>query len=1147
MARSPAPVTSYQALRAKLNGLSYVQPFGEESLALVERLLEDLLKSAESYRLLQRAVAEREKQTQEVVKELEALHQEQPQLWRENVELHRRLLHNSEETSKRRRAWSQKHDLAIQELKRLQFLQRIQEARREELDQSVESLKARVLEMKKTARTRESRGIMMRGGAPPVRETRRRHIQVAQLLPSSEGAVGLPMRVAELGEELATARQKAVQEAQALEQAEAREEAAAADLRRYRQHVTEQERLDGEDKADDLQEEESQLSLLQEELQQQCAALRPHLAAAERRAELAEQRMAKGLRDVSSAQQRLLVAKQAALQLQQHPKDLVAPVPLLLDNKAQEMEERALEEELLSLKKAEEDAARVQEEEHLAQCCQLEEELRTAEANRPSERFQRSKAKLSELHADAAQSRRLRADLLARLAALKTHQEMQSRLLETQRLEVQASEEAVLRSSHEALQAEDQELQMDSKLRSAKGEVQTLEAYLQRSSSERQQLLNEVSLGRQEEAALEQEEQARQNAQLRLSRELESARAGAWEAEAKKVETRRKEEDLRATHAQLVSELASQEAELVSVQRGHRELSKSVGTTLQELDVAREECQSEQTNVAALQVRLRQLRPLQSARQEEAHEMEEQLERMRQELLQKEKLRAEAVEAQEEQAQQAQNAEDAEAEATSARQKLQEARHLESAAQRTMEELQAREMRLARAVEPLEQQERQLRREVTMQTEELVEEQRRLEQTKQGPRSVRNRLQELTEEARSLREHIADLESDQQSLQRAADVAGAGLLQLQQEAQDLQRQRGDMQWTIDKLQQAIAHQQGDLADDTRSTSSALDALRLVEAEVQGTASDLSERGKEEKTALEDLRHMTRENQLLHQQLRQHRSRAQQLDSASKEHEAQHLPMLQELRGREFQRDSLLAACQEAVEERQRTELAVDALNQQVESYVSELQELHGSFEQLRTKEEAAQSGFRDNDTEVAVLRARMTDATQRLEMQEFAEEELRAERSKLRLAAGAQQRSINEAVLGAQSVAAQAEALRSEVNGLQKELDQAREQLLDERRRADEAARSQRNLQALLAAQRQMQLQKEAERDRLRRTALEHGAGGLALGPDADDETSSLEQTLEDLAQLESQMAKEEQFLAEEAARLRQPQRPRATAMSSDK
>ncbi|CAL1172309.1 unnamed protein product [Cladocopium goreaui] len=97
MARSPAKpsLSAFQALRSKLNGLSYVQPFSEESLALVERLLEDLLKSAESYRVLQRAVAKRETQTQEVVAELEVLHDEQPQLLRENVELHKRLLHSS--------------------------------------------------------------------------------------------------------------------------------------------------------------------------------------------------------------------------------------------------------------------------------------------------------------------------------------------------------------------------------------------------------------------------------------------------------------------------------------------------------------------------------------------------------------------------------------------------------------------------------------------------------------------------------------------------------------------------------------------------------------------------------------------------------------------------------------------------------------------------------------------------------------------------------------------------------------------------------------------------------------------------------------------------------------------------------------------
>eukprot|EP00435_Cladocopium_sp_Y103_P064882 s170_g26.t1 len=80
MARSPAKpsLSAFQALRSKLNGLSYVQPFSEESLALVERLLEDLLKSAESYRVLQR-----------------------------------------EEQSSRRKVWSQKRDSAAKELKRL--------------------------------------------------------------------------------------------------------------------------------------------------------------------------------------------------------------------------------------------------------------------------------------------------------------------------------------------------------------------------------------------------------------------------------------------------------------------------------------------------------------------------------------------------------------------------------------------------------------------------------------------------------------------------------------------------------------------------------------------------------------------------------------------------------------------------------------------------------------------------------------------------------------------------------------------------------------------------------------------------------------------------------------------------------------------
>lgn len=548
-------------------------------------------------------------------------------------------------------------------------------------------------------------------------------------------------------------------------------------------------------------------------------------------------------------------------------------------------------------------------------------------------------------------------------------------------------------------------------------------------------------------------------------------------------------------------------------------LSSTLQHTLKEVETAREEDQSERTNVAALQGRLKKLLPLQSARQAEVVEAEYQLHTLREALTEKEFIRSEALQAHEAQAAQAEEvAGVAEAEVAAVRQKLQEVQGLEAAAAKTLQELEARQAALHARCDPLETQRETQQQQIAERLEELQQEEQRLIETQQGPKSVRTRLEEFKAEAKTFRETIADLESDQHSLQHAADMAGSGLSRLREEAQKLQQQWGDMQWNIDKLQQSISHQNGELADDTRNTASTLHTLRLVEAEVQATTSDLSERAREEALAIEDLRHMTRENQLLHHELRQHQMRSHQLQAASKEHEAQQLPMLQELRGCEFQRESLLSACREAVEERQRKEVAVEALNQQVELYCSELQELHQSLEQLQQNEEAAQSGFQRGDSELAVLRSRMSEATQTLEMQEFASEEMKAERSKLRLAASSQQLAINEAVLSAASVSAQAETLRSEVQKLQQELDQAREQLSDERRRGEEAARKQQNLQNLLASQRQMQRQKEAERDLLR----QRQAAPTPSVPSASDEnTAALEHTLEDLAQLESAMVQE--------------------------
>ncbi|CAJ1346879.1 unnamed protein product [Effrenium voratum] len=459
----------------------------------------------------------------------------------------------------------------------------------------------------------------------------------------------------------------------------------------------------------------------------------------------------------------------------------------------------------------------------------------------------------------------------------------------------------------------------------------------------------------------------------------------------------------------------------------------------------------------------------------------------------------------------------AEARVQHARRRLQAASASEQSACATQQELEARHGRLTARLAQLTAAVESLRRRFAAGAAELAEEQARSAEVLSGPSSVRRKLQEMTEEGQRLRETIAEMEADQRELQQAADVAGAELLQLSAESQRLRAQRGELQWTLDKLRQTLAHQHGELADDTRGTALTLEELRLAENEVQTYQSELAERVREEEEALQDLRHMTRENQLLHHELRLAQQRHQVLEDATQEHEAQKLPMMQELRGKEFQCEELRKACQEVAQQRLRNEAAVEELAQQVESSYMEIQELQGSLQGLEQNEETTRGSFHKSDSELAVLRTRMHEVTQCLEMQEFAQEQRKADQSRLRWVAGSQQTAINEAMMGAAAVAAQADSLRAEVASTQRKLDQARERLADETRRGQEAARSQAKLQALLAQQRQMHWQREAECSALRRPKLP---------------SEGERQMLEQVEELERKMSREVKFLAEEAANL---------------
>ncbi|CAJ1346880.1 unnamed protein product, partial [Effrenium voratum] len=332
-------------------------------------------------------------------------------------------------------------------------------------------------------------------------------------------------------------------------------------------------------------------------------------------------------------------AKQAALRTparEEESPELQAEVQELI---SQEAFLKQAEEEAQRQLQDDEAASQVQAEEHRSQCRRLEEELAAAEASRPTERVSRLQAALAEQTHEAAECRAQGSALAARLASLRTHTAMQRRSLETQQEAEALRRHNAQRASEEAFSAEARKGQLQLLLSGAKSEAEALQECLQSTSLERTALREEVAAARREEQELRQEEQVRRTAQLRLSRELEAARAGCWEAEAKKTEVQKKEAQLQQRAARGAHSLATEEANFAAVQTAHRQLSSGVGSTLQELGAVRDECQSEETNLMALKVRLRQLLPAQSAKAEAEAALQLRLGQLREELTQKQARR----------------------------------------------------------------------------------------------------------------------------------------------------------------------------------------------------------------------------------------------------------------------------------------------------------------------------------------------------------------------------------------------------------------------------------------------------------------------------------------------------------------------------
>ncbi|CAE7586633.1 unnamed protein product [Symbiodinium natans] len=980
----------------------------------------------------------------------------------------------------------------------------------------------------KEERGAKSRTIVMRGPPPSAPGARTRQVDVGCIDGGLRAeAPALASHVAFLTEQLGETRRRIADEVHSLRAAEAKEESAVEELSKAQARAAEREwpSENPEDVTDEvkaLRDEEARLAAESADLDAECTALRQRGLRISAEASAAETLAAQHRGLLQHAQQELDVAKEATSRLELRGAD---PTSAELEEVRKttfqfQSEESSLNEALAKLREGIEVSLETAASHRLAASEEVA-AARHVEASRRSAAQARQEAQLRlsrELHAartGAAEADAKRLETRRKEEAISSASAVLGRQLAAEQAELVEAQRS-RRELSSSLGHATQELEdVRGRCQAEEASIHHLQVSLETATSHRLAASEEVAAARLVEASRRSAAQVRQEAQLRLSRELQSARTGASEAEAKRIETRRKEEAISSASAVLGRQLAAEQAELVEAQRSRRELSSSLGHATQELEDVRGRCQAEEASIHHLQVEMRSVASTARGHKAATSEAAAQLAVLQAELGQRQAaLREVIMEESESQAsvtEARREAEAAEATAAGLRDQLQDVRHGAASTGEALRELEAGVASRQRQWAALREQRQAYKAELAECLAEIAGEVGRSAATARGPSSVRMRLQELEEESSRLHGTISGLEADQAELVQISDNADEKLRPLRSEAARVRAQRGEVQWTLDRLRHRRDCQHGELVDSTKTAASTSEAIRAVEAEVQTAQSELSERMHEVTLALDDLMHMTAENQLLHEQLQRAKSHRDHLSRALEEQDMHKLPLLQELRGHEHMRDTVLRTYQEAIDERQRKEAAVSEMSNQVASSFEEVNGLKQSLEALLHAEDTVRNQLQGGDSELAVLRAKMRDATQVLEMQEFAAQELRAESSRLRLAASSQQSAINEAVLGAAAVAAQAESLRAEVQTQQHDLEQARNHLADGQRQRDEAMKSKSQLEDLLSAQRQLQLQREAE--------IQAARGTLETTP--TESGRALEQTLERLQRLEDCYAAE--------------------------
>jgi FtsZ-binding cell division protein ZapB len=603
----------YHELRGKLNKSSYTHPFSGESVALVDRLFRDVLRSRTTCNDLRSKISECESGLSECNQELEVLRREHPRLSKENTELHRKILTDSYKYGQQRVQWAEKTDAAEAHLKHMQRLHQQESLRVTDLHQEVQLLQAHLVELRRQGAGvsaaavgvhPRSASIIMQGDAPS-----------SSPAPSSAETTDQrsTVRAIDLTEKLGQQRRQRGKQAAKLAQVKLQADAAKAEVERLRGH-TSAVGSNGEPDNDSFRAtaaaaSDHRASLEESQLKSQAAFLDRSSTALRTQCETSANRLADEAKKVEHlksgtkrveeeiAAMRALGAKHANAETSDSREDRgQAQV-------SSAMEHRVVADEYASLQRVFTERESELQEARLHKSMATEtnaERLRVLQSRLGSEQQARPSVQLQGLETELQEAKNQQvlhqvrcADLSAKLAAIRMHEAVQQRTLNSRNEEAniskQAREAGKRESSDLDLELQDLELQVGS----ARSEANLLQVCLDEARAHHLSASNECKAAKRETDALQVEADQCEEAQSRFVAEVDQARSGVRETEAKAAEARQEEERLRLDGEGIQRKIKHAENELASVQASHRRLSSGVDRLIPELLHSRAEQQSE--------------------------------------------------------------------------------------------------------------------------------------------------------------------------------------------------------------------------------------------------------------------------------------------------------------------------------------------------------------------------------------------------------------------------------------------------------------------------------------------------------------------------------------------------------------------------